>query len=73
VTTQINGLELAGLSILPRIANQVPLSEFKAWLCLDRYGRPGEPNEEYIVSALPFLDSDRERIALRLLAESPRK
>lgn len=67
---RINELELTVLTLLPKIANQIPLSEFRDWLCLDRYGIVGEPNTQYIVAALPFLDAEHESIALRLLADS---
>jgi len=65
MTASINRLELTVLSLLPKIANQIPLSEFRDWLCLDRYGIASEPNTKYIVAALPFLDAEHESIALR--------
>jgi len=73
MVTQINGLELAVLSLLPKIANQVPLSEFRDWLCLDQYGVASEPNTQYIVAALPCLDAEPGLIALRVFSDSYKK
>lgn len=64
----MTGLDIKYLEILPDIANSIPLSEFKDWLCLDEFGLRTGPNRDHLIACLDYCDADREEIILNTLA-----
>jgi len=66
----MDSLHIIYLRIIQDLPNSIPLDEFESWLYLDEYGNISEPNKEAIVAALPYMNAERESIALRILAKS---